>query len=162
NLELHFARETGESVVRFQYGLRDTVAGSPRGGLTARIRAPGPMFGARVLLGPSASAAGMGVLYLPQVAVANKRSDEWQWYLPEELNMEILGKLSPGSRVQYFFSSPEQEQLLRGRLRELGLGATKHLGRETIPPQPEMAARVTYLFNEIIRRCVAKIAFNYL
>jgi len=120
------------------------------------------MFGATVLLGPSASAAGMEIIYLPQVAFANKGSEEWEWYLPEELTSEIVGKFSPGSRVKYFLTSPEQEQQLRGRLRELGFGATKYLGKDTIPPQPEMTARVTYVFDEIIRRCIAKIAFNYL
>lgn len=45
-LELHFGRETGESIVRFQYGLRDSVAGTPRSRLTARIKVPGPAFGA--------------------------------------------------------------------------------------------------------------------
>jgi hypothetical protein len=120
------------------------------------------MFGAKVLLGPTTSGTGMEVTYLPQVGFANKGSEEWEWYLPEELTSEIIGKLSPGSRVKYFFTSGEQEQQLRGHLRKLGFGATKHLGRETIPPQPEMTARVTYLFDEIIRRCIAKIAFNYL
>jgi hypothetical protein len=50
HLELHFGRETGESVVRFQYGLRDSVAGSPGCRLTGRIKVPGPTFGAKVLL----------------------------------------------------------------------------------------------------------------
>jgi hypothetical protein len=120
------------------------------------------MFGAKVLLGPSASGNGMEIIYLPQVAFANKGSAEWQWYVPEELNSEILRKLSPGSSVKYFFTSSEQEQQLRSRLRELGFGATKHIARETIPPQQEMNARVTYIFDEIIRRCISKIAFNYL
>lgn len=48
HLELHFDRETGESVVRFQYGLRDNVAASPRSRLTATVKVPGPIFGAKV------------------------------------------------------------------------------------------------------------------
>jgi hypothetical protein len=51
---------------------------------------------------------------------------------------------------------------LRLRLRELGFPATRHIRKDTIPPQPEMTARVTYPFDTVIRRCVAKIALNYL
>jgi hypothetical protein len=48
-------------------------------------------------------------------------------------------------------------------MREVGFTPnTKHVSRGTILPQPEMTARVTYLFDSVIRRCVAKIAFNYL
>lgn len=162
NLELYFGRETGESIVRFQYNLRDTIAGSPHSRLTAKLRIPGPLFGTKVLLGPNASATGIEIIYLPQVAFANAGSDDWEWYLPDELSSELLEKLSAGSQLRYFFTSPEQEQELRGRLRELGFGDSKHIGRAVIAPQPEMITRVTYLFDEVIRRCIAKIAFNYM
>lgn len=163
HLELHFGRETGESVVRFQYGLRDSVAGTPRSRLTARIKDLGPAFGARVLLAPNALTNGMEIIYLPQVGFADENSEEWKWYLPEELNPDVLAKLAPNSRLKYFFTSPSEETLLRERLRELGFtAATKHIGKDQILPQPEMTARVTYTFDMIIRRCIAKIAFNYL
>lgn len=163
HLELHFARETGESVVRFQYGLRDSVAGVPRGRLTAQITVPGPIFGARVLLAPDARTKGMQILYLPQVGFAAENSDDWKWYLPEELNEEVLRSLGPNTQVRYFFASAADEQMLRGRLRELGFSAsTKHVSRQTILPHPNMTARITYTCDAIIRRCIAKIAFNYL
>ena len=162
-LELHFGRETGESVVRFHYGLRDSVAGTPRSRLTARIKVPGPALGARVLLAPNAQTNGMEIIYLPQVGFAAENSEEWEWYLPEELNAEVLAKLGPNSLVKYFFTSPAEETQLRERLRELGFTApTKQIGKDPILPQPEMTARVTYTFDTIIRRCIAKIAFNYL
>ena len=163
HLELHFARETGEGVVRYQYGLRHNKAAYPGSRLTATVKAPGPIFGAKVLLAPNARANGMEILYLPQVGFANENSEEWVWYLPEELNPEIIRALRPGSRVQYFYTCSAEEEQLRTRLRELGFTApTKQIIRDTICPQPEMTARVTYLFDPIIRRCVAKIAFNYL
>jgi hypothetical protein len=82
-LELHFGRETGESVVRSQYGLRDSVARTPRSRLTARIKVPGPAIGARVLLAPNTRTNGMEIIYLPQVGFANENSEEWKWYLPD-------------------------------------------------------------------------------
>jgi hypothetical protein len=65
--------------------------------------------------------------------------------------------------VRYFFSLPADEQMLRRRLREVGFSAnTKHVSRQSILPRPDMTARITYTFDVIIRRCVAKIALNYL
>jgi hypothetical protein len=162
HLELYFARETGESVVRFQYGLREKMAAYSRSRLTATVKVPGPIFGAKVLLAPAAHANGMEIIYLPQVSFAQENSEEWVWYLPEELNSEIIRVLRPGSRVQYFYTSPAEEEQLRARLRDLGFPATKHIRKDTILPQPEMTTRVSYLFDTIIRRCVAKMAFNYL
>jgi hypothetical protein len=163
HLELHFGRETAESVVRFQYGLRDSVAGIPGGRLTARITLPGLTFGAKVLLGPNAKTNGIEMVYMPQVAFAAENSDEWTWYLPEELNQEVLRSLPPNSQLRYFCASPADEEMLRKRMREVGFSlSTKHVSRTTILPQPEMTARITYTLDLTIRRCVAKIAFNYL
>lgn len=162
HLELHFARETGESIVRFDYGLRDKRAGHPGSRLTVRVKAPGPIFGAKVLLAPNAQANGMEIIYLPQVGFAEENSDDWIWYQSEELTPEIIRALRPGSRVQYFYTSPAELEQLRARLRDLGFPATKHIRKLIIPPQPKMDARVTYLFDITIRRCLAKIAFNYL
>jgi hypothetical protein len=47
-------------------------------------------------------------------------------------------------------------------MREVGFSSnTKHT-RATILPHPEMNAKVTYLFDSIIRRSATKVAFNYL
>jgi hypothetical protein len=162
HLELHFARETGESIVRFDYGLRDRRAGHPGSRLTVRVKAPGPIFGAKVLLAPNAQENGKEIIYLPQVGFADENSEEWVWHESEELTPEIIRGLKPRSRVQYFYTSPAELEQLRARLRELGFPATRHIRRDTILPQPEMTAKVTYPFDTIIRRCVAKIAFNYL
>jgi hypothetical protein len=131
--------------------------------LTARIKVPGPAFGAKVLLVPSAANNGMEIIYLPQVGFAQENSDDWEWHVLQELGPEILPRLGPSVKVKYFFTSPAEEAQLRARIRELGFTApTKHIGKDRILPQSEMAARVTYTFDPIIRRCIAKIAFNYL
>jgi len=162
DLELHFARETGEGIVRYQYGLRQKQSAYPRSRLTATVKAPGPIFGAKVSFAPDANANGMQIIYLPQVSFAEEYSEEWVWYLPEDLTPEIIHALKPRSRVQYFYTSSAEEEQLRTRLREFGFPATQHIRRDIILPQPEMNTRVTYVFDTIIRRCVAKIAFNYL
>jgi hypothetical protein len=85
----------------------------------------------------------MEIIYLPQVGFAAENAETWEWYLPEELNAEILAGLGPNTSVKYFFTSPAEETHLRARLRELGFtGPTKHIGKDRILPQPEMTARV--------------------
>jgi hypothetical protein len=162
HLELHFARETGEGIVRYQYGLRHNQTANPGSRLTVIVKAPGPIFGAKISFAPDANANGLQIIYLPQVSFAEEHSEQWVWYLPEELTVEIIRALKPRSRVQYFYTSPAEEEQLRTRLRDLGFPATQHIRRDTVFPQPEMNTGVTYVFDTIIRRCVAKIAFNYL
>lgn len=161
-LELQFARESAESIVRFQHGLRDEVAGNPNSRLTARVNVPGPMFGAKVLLYPNATRNGIEIVYAPQVAFQTKNSEEWKWYAEEDLNSEVLRTLEQGSQVKYLFTSPAEEERLRSRLSELGLPSGKPVRRDAISPQPELRTRVRCHFDSNIARCVAKIAFNYL
>jgi hypothetical protein len=69
HLELQLARESAESIVRFQYGLRDGKAAEPRSKITATVNVPGPMLGAKVVLGPNSTGNGFEIFYLPQVAI---------------------------------------------------------------------------------------------
>jgi hypothetical protein len=133
--------ETGEGIVRFDYGLSDKRAGYLGSRLSVRVKAPGPICGAKVLLGPNAQANGKEIIYQPQVAFADENSEEWIWYQSEELTPEIIRALKPRSRVQYFYTSPAELEQLRARLRELGFPATRHIRKDTIPPQPKMNAR---------------------
>jgi hypothetical protein len=82
-------------------GLRDKVAGNPRSRLTATVKAPGPIFGAKVLLAPNRQANGIEIKYLPQVGFAEENSEKWVWYLAEELSLDVIRALKPRSRVQY-------------------------------------------------------------
>jgi hypothetical protein len=161
-LELQLARESAESIVRFQYGLRSDTAATRRSRVTARINVPGPIFGAKVVLGPNAARNGTDITYLPQVAIQSKGSEEWNWYLEEGLNPEILQKLGPGAGVKYLFTSQAELGRLRSRLQGFGLPATKVIRHDRIEPQTQLKARVTCQFHSNLARCVAKIAFNYL
>jgi hypothetical protein len=120
------------------------------------------MFGAKVVLRPNAARDGTEITYLPQVAIQRKSSEEWEWYLPEDLNSKIVQTLGPGAGIKYFFTSPDELEQLRSRLRDLGLPPGMVVKHDRIPPQTQLKARVTCQFNSNLARCVAKIAFNYL
>lgn len=162
HLEIQFARESAESIARFRHGLRDNESAARTSRITARVNVPGPIFGAKVLLRPNAAGNGIDIIYLPQVGFKDKDSEEWKWYTAQDLNSETVQALEPGSVVKYFITSSDEEEELRSRLRELGLGYTKSIGREQFPPQPDLKTRVTCIFNSNMARCVAKIAFDYL
>lgn len=127
------------------------------------MNVPGPTLGAKVLLHPDASAkSGIGNKYVPQVAIKNKKSDEWRWHTAQDLNSDVVQTLEPGSTIKFLVTSPAEEEEIRSRLRELGLGPTKTISRDQLQPQSKMKTRVTCDFGFSISRCVAKIAFNYL
>jgi len=99
---------------------------------------------------------------LPQVAIQGKDSEEWKWYLAEDLNQEVVQALGPGAGVKYLVTSQTELGQLRSRLREFSLPATKVVRHDRIPPQKELKTRVTCQFYSNLARCVTKIAFNYL
>jgi len=162
HLELQFARESAESVARLRHDLRDNESAARTRRLTARVNVPGPILGAKVLLYPNATKDGIEIIYMPQVAFKNNNEEEWKWYTFEDLNSDLVRSLEPGSEVKYFITSSTEEEWLRSRLQELGLGNTKSIKRYQIPPQPNLKTSVTSIFDFNMARCVVKIAFNYL
>ena len=163
HLELGFASESVESIVRFRHGLRDIESAERTKTLRARANVPGPIHGAEVLLRPDTSVkSGIGVVYVPQVAVKNPNEAEWRWYTLPQLNSDVVQTLEPGARIQFFFTSSDEEQQLRSRLRELELGPTQWISRDTVLPRKDFKMRVTCDFDFNMSRCIAKIAFNYL
>jgi len=162
HLELQLARESPESVVRYQYGLRKGTAAQPHSKITARINVPGPMFGAKVVLGPNATKDGFEIFYLPQVAIQAKASEEWKWYLEEDLNEDVVKALGPGAGIKYFVTTKIELERLRSRMQNLVSSPTEVVKHDQIPPQPKLKIEIAAGFNSNVARCVAKIGFNYL
>lgn len=163
HLELRFATESAESIVRYRHGLRDIESAERTRTVRARANIPGPIQGAKVLLRPDSSAkSGIENVYVAQVGIQNTNDAEPRWYTLQELDSGVMQTLEPGARITYFFTSPEQEQKLRSRLRDLGLGPTEVIGRNTVLPNKNFNTRVVCDFDFNMSRCVAKIAFNYL
>jgi HNH endonuclease len=162
HLELQFARESAESVARYRHGLRDMESASRTTRIIARINVPGPLLGAKVLLRPNAAMNGIDIVYLPQVGFKNKNAEDRKCYTAEELNSDALRGLEVADVMTLMVTTPDEEERLRSRLRELGLGPTKQISRDEIPPRSDIKTRVICEFDFNMSRCVAKIAFNYL
>src|SRR5437764_5436042 len=81
NLELRFARDTGEGVVRYRHGLRQSPAyGSGVETFIATIKTPGALFGAQVRLTASSSQSGVGFDWVPQVGFREEGSAGLLWF----------------------------------------------------------------------------------
>lgn len=96
------------------------------------------------------------------MAVKNTGDAERRWYTLQELNSDVMRTVKPGAGISLFVKSSEEEQALRSRLGELGLGPTVQIGRDEVLPRKDFKTRVTCDFDFDMSRCVAKIAFNYL
>ena len=163
HLELRFTTESAESIVRYRHGLRNIESAERTRTVRARANIPGPIRGAKVLLRPDSSVkSGIENIYVAQVGIQKTNETEPSWYTLQELDSGVAPKLEPGDLITYFFTSPEQEQQLRSRLRELGVGPTKVIGRNSILPTKNFNTQVICDFDFNMSRCVAKIAFNYL
>jgi hypothetical protein len=163
HLELRFARDTGEGVVRYRHGLRESPAyGSGVETFTATIKTPGPLFGAQVRLTPSASPSGVGFDWVPQVGFEEQGSGEWHWFTEDRLTPDHLKDIRFGKQILFISANREARERIRARLIELGFQFTGKQKRDEVAAQTVFDARVKWTFDSTIRRCVAKIAFNHL
>jgi len=93
-------------------------------------------------------------LFICRRWVSDENSQEWAWYLPEELNLEIIRALRPGSRVQYFYTSPAEEEQLRTRLREVGSRPRQSRSRPATKEDIAVAEGLISPFSfRDVRRC---------
>jgi len=163
HLEIHFARHTGEGVVRYRHGLRKSLAPNPGNEkFTATISTPGKLFGAQVRLTPNATGDGIGFDWISQVGFEEKMTGNWLWFTEDKLEPRFLREVRFGSKVCYVTPNAEARQRLRNKLIEMGFkfGTQQHF--DEVAPQTTLATRVKWDFDAIIRRCLAKIAFNHL
>jgi hypothetical protein len=163
NLEVHFARATGEGVVRYRYGLRNSPApGAESEVFIARISSPGPLFGVQVRLTTNASKDGPGFDWIPQVCFEDEGATNRRWFTEDRLTPEFLKDVRFGSKV--FFAVPTRDDWarLRAKLIKLGFTLGGEQKSEQFAPETKFNTRVRWSLDTAIRRCLAKIAFNHL
>ncbi|PYP92026.1 MAG: hypothetical protein DMG65_05245 [Candidatus Angelobacter sp. Gp1-AA117] len=162
-LEIHFARATGEGVVRYRHGMRESPApGADSDRFIARISGPGPLLGLQVRLTVNASRDGLGFDWIPQVGFQDESTDIWHWFTEDRLQLEFLKGIRFGSKVCFAVPNRADWKRLRDKVLSLGFTLGTEQQFEEIAPQTKMDARIGWSFDEVIRRCVAKIAFNHL
>jgi hypothetical protein len=160
-LEIHFSRESREGIARFRHGLRESAAGrKPSERFTARCT-EAIAFGAKLALVPTPDRREMKYDFFPQVGFSRENSTEYEWLLENELAIENLKRLSGYTFTKFLVRHPEEEERLRANLESLGCGFGPITDQECAEPGELKNARITMQYDTTVRRCVAKIAFNY-
>lgn len=166
-LDQALARDSFEAVLRFKYGLKSTSKLSELGLKHLTFRLPstcGDLSGARLRLdidedGPIAR-------YLPQVRIRNKKKHNYEFLTIAELSSiaEEVDQYDLRELAIIGQPSPHQERMvqkLREIIHNLGLpfrpGDIENGGIEIIE-----GIQIISVFDMVMQRAIAKIAFNYL
>src|SRR6185437_11634764 len=154
-------RKSCEGYARLYSGLRPDILKTPTTDVTS-IDLPGPWHGARVQI--RANPAGGPPMFeiVPQAAF--KTADEWLWIAERDLTAaRVKVVLGQGIEARIACNSDEEFERIAAKLKDLNITPTS-LSRQEISSFPVEHFRVGigYRLDQVMARCVAKIAFNYL
>lgn len=160
-LELVFARKSGEGYARLYSGLRPEILKTPTTEVTS-IDLPGPWHGARVQIRAN-PAGGLPMFEIvPQVSF--KTANEWFWIAERDLTLASVKAVS-GQEIEarIVCNSDEEFERLATKLTDLDI-IPMVLSRQEISsfPVERFRVKVGYFLDHVMARCAAKIAFNYL
>jgi hypothetical protein len=160
-LELVFARKSGEGYARLYSGLRPEIARTPTTDVTG-IDLPGPWHGARVQIRAN-PAGGVPIFEIvPQVAF--KTANELLWIAERDLTPARVKAVS-GQEIEakIVCNSDEEFERLAAKLKDLDIIPTILSRQDTKSfPVERLRVGIPYHVDHVMARCVAKIAFNYL
>lgn len=166
NLEIDLGRDTVEGISRYEYGIRNPVdfkSLGKRSRLQNKKIAEGPLKGAFFYLTYSQELKQVTPKPLPQVGFQSKTSSDYTYFLlddiPDKAELENQG-LDYGANVRAFGDNfDEIEQALARK--EIFPEFQKEI---PLPDKKSEKLLVEYeaSVDSIIRRAIAKIAFNYL
>ena len=166
NLELIFARDSFEAYDRVRYGLKSLAElhDLPHERLTFALADEGEWTGLRVAL--TAKDGTLIVTPVPQVRFCGRRGDKQIFVTQaelEELDESLLREIDPNGGIAIFAPS----ELIAGRfIQALARMGIQFEAKNDMPPpridEAEIEVEVRTKIDPIVKRCVAKIAFNYL
>lgn len=165
-LELIFARDSSEAYDRVRHGLKSPAELHDllHQRLTFALANEGEWTGLRLAL---TAENGMAVVSpVPQVRFCSRRGDKQIFVTEAELedpDESLLKEIDPTGGIAIFSPS----ELIEGRLIEALARMEIRFEKESdIPPprinEAEIEVEVQTKIDPIVKRCVAKIAFNYL
>jgi hypothetical protein len=161
DLELPFARESGEGFARVCFGLRPKVFETSKN-CVLTIHLPSAWEGARVRTHNNPNGGRPQFEVLPQVAL--KHTDGWDWIMEGEISLERLRDcLNDPVNTKVACNSNDEYQRLTSKLRALGVrfGEVSHYDINSLSNERLRVVR-QYELSHLQARCIAKIAFNYL
>jgi hypothetical protein len=160
-LELRFARDSGEGFVRAYFSLRPNVFETTKNSIVT-LTLPPTWQGARVRIHENPKGGRPLFEMIPQVAL--KRGDAWDWITEDDITHERLTDyLNHAVDVKVACNSAAEYQRLTEKLCAVGvrLKGMLHYDINSLSSE-RLQATVRYELNDTTARCVAKIAFNYL
>jgi hypothetical protein len=162
-LEWTMRNSSAEGVLRFNYGLATggQVGNIGTKGIEFRIAEAGDWLGARVVLKVNKDGEGY-VDVLPQVGARRDAKEEWTWYLEKDVTTQFAAEYPKGSEFRIIGCQGDFERLEK-RLIAVCPTFRKH-GTLTPPIGKDGKVGLNFVndFNAVVRRFLAKIAFNYL
>jgi hypothetical protein len=102
-------------------------------------------------------------MVLPQVGARKSPQDAWVWYTEKEITADFASKYPTGSEYRFVGPSEAARERLIKRIQKTGV-KYRHGGTLNPPigKDGKVALTFTNEFQVAVRRCIAKIAFNYL
>lgn len=152
-----------EGVLRFMFGLGKGEIGTVgTKGIEFKIAEPGDWLGARVVLKVNKKTRVSYVDLIPQVGARKSPNEEWAWYLEKDVNPGFDAMYPKGSEFRIVGGANDHLRLLQ-RLKSV-CPTYQHGGMIAPPMGKDGKVGLNYLheFTAVVRRCLAKIAFNYL
>jgi len=170
HLDHAFARDSIEAVLRLVHGVKDPK--EIRGMLKRRVRVRQPQDGTVLggayveLTAPPPGQEGVGGHLITQVGFERRNGTGWDYFTEEEL--QAAGDLASRFETEYkpgiknVVGSDEDTARLLVLMRARGVPLEgKVFDRETSPTGLAEVS-VSWIFDEILARAVAKVAMNYL
>jgi|SRR5271157_16802 len=151
-----------EGVLRLQFGLgKGEIGNIGTKGVEFRIAESPDWIGARVVLRINKQGRSY-IDLLPQVGARRSSTEEWTWYLEKDLNAAFAATYPKGSEFRVVGLQTDYDRLEKRLLRVCP--TFKKEGTLTAPIGRDGKVGINFEseFNSVVRRCLAKIAFNYL
>jgi hypothetical protein len=162
-LEWPMRNSSPEGILRFVHGFgQGQVGGIGTKGIEFKIVESADWRGARVVLKVNRRTRSSHVYPIPQVGARRNPSEEWVWYLEKDLDAEFAAKYPKGSEFRIVGGGNDQKRMLERLKRVCPTYLHKGVLESPIGKDGKIGLNYLHEFNAVVRRCLAKIAFNYL
>jgi hypothetical protein len=164
-LELVLGRDTNEGLARVQHGVKSPkeFKALRKGRVVLKI-AEGPFKGCYAYLQYSETAGKVQIFRFPQVGFLILPSNAYEFFLLDEIpSLEDLRRkgFSNGTPRSIFGVEVEAEVLVP-LLAEKGIPFRSDGDFDPGPPPADILVEKSFTIDDIVRRAITKIAFNYL
>lgn len=164
-LELILGRDTNEGLARIQHGVKrhKEFKALRRGRVTLKI-ADGPFKECHAYLEYSEQAGKVQIFRFPQVGFLTMPANQYEFFLLDEIpSLEDLGKKGfANSTPRSILAVEVDSETLIPLLAEKGISFRSDGDFDPGPPPVDILVEKSFTIDDVVRRAITKIAFNYL